>query len=64
MAHALSISLDSVAEDASMNSLEAWDSMGHLRIVLEIESSIGSDLSGEQVFGIDGVPDIADLLYT
>ena len=64
MARALSLSLEIVPEDTSMNTLEAWDSLGHLRIVLAIECALGTELTGEQVLSIDGVPDIANLLHS
>ncbi len=63
VAHALTLSLESVPEDALMNTLEAWDSLGHLRIVLEIEDTIGTELTGEQVLSIESIRDIANLLY-
>ena len=45
-----------------MNALDAWDSLGHLRIILEIEAAIGAELTGEQILGIDGLSDIAVIL--
>ncbi len=51
-----------VPGDATLDTLEAWDSLGHLRIVQKIEGVIGSELSGEQVVSIDSVQDVARLL--
>lgn len=63
VAKALALPLESVPEDASMNTLKAWDSLGHLRIVLEIEGAIGTELTVEQVISIESVRDVADLLF-
>lgn len=62
VARALRVSLESVDEDASLNTMEALDSLGHLRIILEIAEAIGTELTGEQVSGIDGIRDIARIL--
>jgi len=62
VARALNISIEGVHEDASMSTLEAWDSLGHLRIVFAIEESMGTELTVEQVLSIENVRDIAKLL--
>ena len=62
VARALNISVDGVHQDTSINSLDAWDSMGHLRIVLAIEEAMGTELTVEQVLSIESVEDIAGLL--
>ena len=62
VAHALHISIEAVHEDTSINTLEAWDSLGHLRIILAIEEATGEELTVEQVLSIESVRDIANLL--
>ena len=62
VARALNISVDGVHQDTSINSLDAWDSMGHLRIVFAIEEAIATELTIEQVLSIESVEDIAGLV--
>lgn len=62
VARALSIPVEGVHHDTSINSLDSWDSMGHLRIVFAIEEAIGTELTVEQVLSIESVEDIAEFL--
>ena len=39
-----------------------WDSLGHLRIVMEIESAINSSLEMEEIIPLDTVQKIRDLV--
>ena len=62
VAKALKYSLDAVGSDAGVDTLPQWDSMGHVNIVLEIETELGRNLSPEEIAGISSVADVA-LLY-
>ena len=62
VARALHISMERVHEDTSINTLEAWDSLGGLRIVLAIEEAMGTELTIDQIVSIESVRDIANLL--
>lgn len=62
IARALKCSLDAVGTEAGVDSLPQWDSMGHVNIVLEIETDLGRKLSPEEIAGIGSVADVA-LLY-
>ena len=50
----------SIADD--MNSLAAWTSLAHARLVLEVEAELGRQLTGEEVAGIVSVSAVASLL--
>ena len=50
----------SVTDD--MNSLAAWSSLAHARLVLEVEAELGRQLTGEEVAGITSVAAVAGLL--
>jgi acyl carrier protein len=62
IANALKCSLDTVGPDASMATLPQWDSIGHVNIILEVETDLGRKLSSEEIAGIGSVADVA-LLY-
>ena len=62
IADALKCSLDAVSSDASMDTLPQWDSIGHVNIILEIETGLGRKLSPEEIAGISSVADVT-LLY-
>lgn len=62
LAEALEVDPESLNGNSGVESLEAWDSLGHLRIVTEIESQTGAELSPEQVLALSTLDDIATLL--
>jgi acyl carrier protein len=62
VARALNCSLELVGPDAGVDTLPQWDSIGHVNIVLEIETDLGRRLSPEEIAGIGSVADVA-LLY-
>lgn len=51
-----------VAITDDMNSLAAWSSLTHARLVLELEAELGRELTGEEVAGITSVSAVAALL--
>ena len=54
--------LDAVGPDAGVETLPQWDSIGHINIILEIETELGRKLLPEEIAGISSVADVA-LLY-
>ena len=62
VASALGILIDEVKDDSSILTLDAWDSMGHMRIILEIEQATGKELHTEQILNIESVTDVSQLL--
>ena len=62
VAETLEIDIEGVGEDASIDTLEAWDSLAHMRLVLAVEKILGRELAPETVVGIGGVGDIAAIL--
>jgi acyl carrier protein len=62
VASALKCSLDAVGSDASVETLPQWDSIGHVNIILEIETDLGRQLLAEEIASISSVEDVA-LLY-
>ena len=49
---ALDVPKSSIKDGSSMETLDKWDSLGHMRIILEIEQSLGS--AGVHCFAFDG----------
>ncbi len=59
VASALGLELRDVGSDATPESLNAWDSLGHMRISAQIEEKIGRPLTGEEVLALASVRDVA-----
>jgi acyl carrier protein len=60
---ALDLPGDFVITDASsFNAVPGWDSVGHMRIVFELEQLIGSPLEIEEIVGLDTVAKIRALV--
>ena len=58
LAAALEIDLAAVGPDASIATLEAWDSLAHLRLVQAIEQAIGGELPAEAIVEIASLTDV------
>lgn len=62
LSEALGLPEADITEDMTLETSPAWDSLAHLRVVLAIEAAIGRPLEPEEVFSIDGVSDVANIL--
>lgn len=62
LAQALEVDADIVAVDASVATLEAWDSLAHVRLIAALETRLGRQLTPEEAVGIASLDDIAALL--
>jgi acyl carrier protein len=62
LASALEIDAASVPADASIATLEAWDSLAHLRLVQALEKELGRELPAEHIFAIASLADVAAVL--
>jgi acyl carrier protein len=51
-----------IAPDGSIHTIPAWDSLGHVRILLALEEAIGQPLSSDTIATLAGVADIAAIL--
>jgi acyl carrier protein len=49
----LKLAPETVTAEASPDSIAAWDSMGHMRLVTAIEAELAVKLTMEQVLAID-----------
>jgi acyl carrier protein len=51
-----------VPDNARIETFDRWDSLAHLRVVLEIEKQIGRQLDPDEAIQIESLADIRTLL--
>jgi acyl carrier protein len=56
MATVLDITADSINDDTSMDTVEAWDSIKHMNLVLAIEEEFGISIPDEDAANITSYP--------
>ena len=61
VARALDIQSEVRADD-DMLSLPAWTSLTHVKLIMELETALGRELSGEEIGTLDSVEAVAALL--
>ncbi len=61
-AAAIGVPVDLLPHDAAIGSLEAWDSLAHLRLLLAVEETIGRELTAEEVASVLSLADVERLL--
>ncbi len=62
MAEALDISLDEISPEASFADLSGWDSLVFMRFILALENFLGQRIGPEDVFAIEGVSSVVELI--
>ncbi len=62
LAEAVKLPPASLPDDASVETLAAWDSIAHVHVILALERRAGRELSTEAIAGINSLADIAALL--
>lgn len=62
IADALEISTDEVDGDASIDTLDAWTSLGHMRLILALEEKLGKQLDPAAIVEIANLNDVAAIL--
>ena len=62
IAQALARSPEDIAGDGTIHTIPAWDSLGHVRVVMAIESRIGRPLASEAIATVASVADVAAIL--
>jgi acyl carrier protein len=56
------LDLDPATTDIKRDTVEQWDSVNHLRLVLELEQVFGVTLSDDDVLGIASLRDVEAVL--
>jgi acyl carrier protein len=62
LARALNVAGADIADHTSPATLAAWDSIGHMRLVLELEAVMKRDLSGDEIAGLMSLADVETLM--
>jgi acyl carrier protein len=62
VANVLELPLEAVPCDGGVETIPAWDSLGHVRILLAIEAETGHALDSELIAGLRTVEDVARAL--
>ncbi len=58
------VPLEQVTEESSSKSLQRWDSLGHLMLVLELEQQFDVQFTPEQVESMTRVDKIVEVLLS
>jgi acyl carrier protein len=61
-AAAFGVPIDRVPPDAAIGSLEAWDSLAHLRLLLAVEKTLARELTPEEAASVLSLSDVERLL--
>jgi len=64
LADALELEPDEIREDASMDTVGEWTSLGHMRLVLALEQTLGRELDPASIVDIASLKDIETLLQS
>ena len=56
LAAVLGITADSISDDTSMDTVESWDSIKHMNLVLAIEEEFGVSIPDEDAANITSFP--------
>ena len=62
IAKVFDVPVSEVTDDTSNKTIKAWDSLGHLTLILELESAYRVSLSPEEVFTMISVKRIKEQL--
>ena len=62
LARALQLDESEVSPTTSMSTSDRWDSLAHMRLILELEAALGRELSSEEMLAIECHDDIVRLI--
>jgi acyl carrier protein len=62
LADALELAPEEIADDASIDTVGAWTSFGHMRLILALEQALGHELDPASIVEIASLKDIETLL--
>ncbi len=58
LARALELPPEAIPPAADQGSLEKWDSLGHLSVVMELEAEFGTSFSTDEAIAMHSIPEI------
>ncbi len=56
------LSLTEIPDDAALNRHPSWDSLGHIRVMLALQSELGVKLNEETIQSLSSIPRIVQHL--
>ena len=56
------IDVDDIPDNAQLGSFPEWDSLGHMRLIIELEKSIARPILTEEVLSITNLKNISKLI--
>ena len=62
MSEVLAIPVDNIAADASMQTLDVWDSIHHLQLILALESGLDVSFTPDETVEITSLQSIREAL--
>lgn len=62
LAEVLDLPFDQVRPDASMSTLEPWDSLAHMRLIVLLEQETDCRFADDEIAALASVNDIAEVL--
>ena len=62
VAEATHTPLEQLSDDTGIDTLQSWDSIAHVNIILAVEEASGKQLTPEAIVNIVSVRTIADIL--
>lgn len=62
LGQAFELSAEVIPDDASLESFEPWDSLGHVKVIMTVEEAIGRSLEIEEALQVASVDDLDRLL--
>ncbi len=62
IADTLKVDIKTIADDATQDDVAAWDSMGHLNIIMELERRFSVSFSTEEAINSLSIPKIIETL--
>ncbi len=62
LAETLQIDAATVSDTVRLGEIEAWDSLGHMRLLTAIEERLGRSLDAETAAEIESLADVARVL--
>ncbi len=54
--------LSEIPDDAALNRHPSWDSLGHIRVMLALQSELGVNLNEETIQSLSSIPRIVEHL--
>jgi acyl carrier protein len=64
LAEVFEVSQDTITQDIKIGDIEAWDSLGHLRLFMSIEEKMGVKFSTDEIVQISSLEEIKNSIST